>query len=125
MVKHIKAKTQKSPSRRSAEGAERSDSFICCGAFGAACAEGAKNTSTAQEDKYSRSSRERVEAPDSQHKAPNTQHMARIYDLAFAHYFCRPPVAHFGCAPLQQRTTRPRTEVTLFSPHLQLITPPN
>ena len=75
--------SKKSPSRRSAEGAERRDSFICCGAFDA------QNTSTAQEHEYSRSSRERVEAPDRQHKAPNTQHMARIYYLALAHYFCQ------------------------------------
>ena len=75
--------SKKSPSQRSAEGAERRDSFICCGVFGAAGAEGAKNMSTAQEHEYSRSSlsRERVEAPDRQHKATNTQHMARIYQL--------------------------------------------
>ena len=95
MVKKYKGKKSKqSPSKRSAEGAERRDSFICCGAFGAAGAEGAKNTSTAQEHQYSRSSPESVEASNRQHKAPNTQHMARIYDLVFAHYFCQPPVQY-------------------------------
>ena len=62
-------KSKTSPSRRSAEGAERRDSFICCGA------EDAKNTNTAQEDEYSRSSRDREEAPTKKHKAPNRQHM--------------------------------------------------
>ena len=40
----------------------------------------------------SRSSQDGVEAPNRQHKASNTQHMTRIYHLAFAHDFCRTPV---------------------------------
>ena len=66
--------SKKSSSRRSAEGAERRDSFICCGAFGAAGAEGVKNnvhsTRTRIQQKLARESRSpRQTAPALQHTA--------------------------------------------------------